>query len=93
MLPILTEQQEYAHCKWDDKNGMHCICTGMNFIPLDNVMIKTWFFVEPGIEHSMPSYIQSIIAAWNHIHSIRYEAAMQCPTLNNYLNQKYYGTN
>ena len=93
MLPIITEQQEYAHCKWDDKNGIHCICTGMNFIPLDNVMIKTWFFVEPGIEHSMPSYIQSIIAAWNNIHSIRYEAAMQCPTLNNYLNQKYYGTN
>ena len=93
MLPILTEQQDYANCKWDVRNGIHCICTGMNFIPLDNIMIKTWFFVESGIEHSMPSYIQSIIAAWNYLYSIRYEAAMQCPTLNTYLNQKYYGTN
>jgi tryptophan halogenase len=93
MLPILTEQQDYANCKWDVRNGIHCICTGMNFIPLDDIMIKTWFFVESGIEHSMPSYIQSIIAAWNYLYSIRYEAAMQCPTLNNYLNQKYYGTN
>ena len=92
-LPILVSQQEYGTCKWNTRDAQHIICTGMNFIPLDDIMMKTWFHTEIGSETAMPAYIESIISSWNYAYKVRYEAAMQCPTLNTYLNQKYYGTN
>lgn len=69
--------------KFNDTEGYACISTGMNFFPVDNIVINDWLFND-----KVDSYFDDI----NHISSIwdknfkeREKIALQSPTLYKYL--------
>ena len=94
MLPQLGSVEQDPNLGWNPgSSGLHCICTGMNYIPTDKISHDFWCFVYDGMGEALPSYIQSILQNKNQQHEYRTQRALSSPTLNQYLKQKYYGNN
>ena len=93
MISQLAPMENDPNCGWNYNTGLHCICTGMNYIPIDNLSLDFWFFVYDGMESSLPEYIQSIIDTKKQQYEFRTQEALSALTLKQYLIQKYYGNN
>jgi len=94
MLPQLESVEQDPNYGWNfNVSGLHCICTGMNYIPMDNITHEFWFHVYDGMKESLPEYIKSVIEAKQAQYDLRKKDALSSPTLNQYLKQKYYGNN
>lgn len=94
MLSQLGSVEQDPNYGWNfNASGLHCICTGMNYIPMDDITHEFWFHVYDGMKEALPAYIKSVIEARQSQYELYKKDALNSPTLNQYLKQKYYGKN
>ena len=76
------------HRKFDDNDGVGyaCISTGMNFFPVDKMVIKEWEHHD-GVDSYMDE-ISTVVESWKNNYDERTKKALKCPTIHQYLKNK-----